>query len=454
MSHHELTLAYQRLLQAARPSGAREDLLTASELDRARVVQSAPVRRLQQKTQVFPLDVKASVRSRLTHSLEVQQVARQLSLQLLHRMPHLQPLLMPWLNLLEMAALLHDVGNPPFGHFGESVIREWLAKHLDHAFTLSLGRTPSADWLQRLRPDLLAFDGNAQSLRLVQSLQRLDLTCSLLATLIKVPRGVTEGVADGEGPGFFCSEQPLMQQLRQSLGLQAGMRMPLVYLLEVADDLCYCIADLEDAVDRGLLTLTDVLSSLQAAEVDAGYLAAVIAQSTTAEEGFFTAFRQRLSTDVIAVAVATYCAHETQIVQGSFRATLLDKQAPAVQLLSHLRTLAREQIFRSREVEALELEGYAAISGVLDRYGQLLTLSATAFSELLQQGKGSPLLQRLVRRLSRRHLDAYCRGLETRVEPGDEEEWEWYLRVRLLIDYVSGMTDTYVQAEYRLLQGS
>lgn len=446
-----MSMNYTRLLQAARPSQPDGDLLRASEQDRARVVQSAPVRRLQQKTQVFPLDVKASVRSRLTHSLEVQQVSRQLSLALLQQAPHLQPWMMPWLNLLEMAALLHDVGNPPFGHFGESVIREWLHQHLDSYFQVAVSTDPSLRWQQQLRPDLLAFDGNAQSLRLVHSLQQLDLTCSLLASLIKVPRGIDEGLRGSEGPGFFCSERGLIHQLRSTLGLMPGVRMPLVYLLEVADDLCYCIADLEDAVDRGLLAQTTLVQQLRATDVEPDYLQPLLDAACHSGEGFFAVFRQRLTDDVIAVAVTTYLENEAAILNGQFNTTLLDEQAPAVALLSRLRRLAREQIFRSREIEALELEGCAAICGVLDRYGRLLMLSRSEFTRLLREGTGSALLQRLVRRLSRRHIDAYHRALAE--SDTDADEWEWYLRVRLLIDYVSGMTDTYVQAEYRLLLG-
>ena len=122
-------MRYQRLLQATRFSGEENSsLLEATENDRARVVQSAPVRRLQQKTQVFPLDVKASVRSRLTHSLEVQQVGRQICRQWMAAHPAGSLPDAALLNLLEMACLLHDVGNPPFGHFGESVLRAWLAE--------------------------------------------------------------------------------------------------------------------------------------------------------------------------------------------------------------------------------------------------------------------------------------------------------------------------------------
>ena len=187
-------MSYRRLLQAARFSGdGCSSLLEASESDRLRVVQSAPVRRLQQKTQVFPLDVKASVRSRLTHSLEVQQVGRLICRRWLSQVAPGELPEAALLNLLEMACLLHDVGNPPFGHFGESVLRGWLSDHLADLYRQSLRREPSSQWNRLLHPDLLAFDGNAQSLRLVHSLQRLDLTYSLLATLIKGPSGIGGG---------------------------------------------------------------------------------------------------------------------------------------------------------------------------------------------------------------------------------------------------------------------
>jgi dGTPase len=252
-------MTYEQLLQPMRFSRRGElSLLEATETDRARVVQSAPVRRLQQKTQVFPLDVKASVRSRLTHSLEVQQVGRQICRALLKAKTASELPEMPLLNLLEMACLLHDVGNPPFGHFGESVLREWLRHHLPTLHSRSLSQAPSSLWLQTLLPDLLAFDGNAQSLRLVHSLQQMDLTYSLLATLIKVPQGIEDSAEFAQKIGYFYSERQLVAELRQTLGLQMGQRFPLVYLMEAADDLCYCIADLEDAVDRGLLNLFEL----------------------------------------------------------------------------------------------------------------------------------------------------------------------------------------------------
>ena len=447
-------MRYQRLLQATRFSGEENSsLLEATENDRARVVQSAPVRRLQQKTQVFPLDVKASVRSRLTHSLEVQQVGRQICRQWMAAHPAGSLPDAALLNLLEMACLLHDVGNPPFGHFGESVLRAWLAERLPELYRQSLAHEPSRQWSTTLEPDLLAFDGNAQSLHLVHSLQRLDLTYSLLATLIKVPFGIGDG---SSRIGFFFSERRLIDQLRATLGLAAGARFPLVYQMEAADDLCYCIADLEDAVDRGLLSLSALQHHLQSAWSGGEYLASLLAQANASDEGFFPTFRRQLTQDVVHVVVGEYRQRESTILAGQFNGTLLAAGHPAVEVLSLLRQLAREQIFRCREIEALELEGHAALTGVLDCYSCLLRLSRTEFSALLagEEGGGLALQRRLCHRLSRRHVEAYQRALrEEEHDFEQDDEQEWYYRVRLLIDYVSGMTDTYVQAEYRLLRG-
>lgn len=191
-------LHYPNLLQPERYYPVEpQSLLVATELDRTRIVQSAPVRRLQQKTQVFPLDVKASVRSRLTHSLEVQQAGRQIifAIRQMRRTDWAEQAVT---NLIEMSCLLHDVGNPPFGHFGEAVLREWLHDELDGLFASAISAPASEQWQKVLAPDLCSFDGNAQSLRLVHSLQRLnqlaftdeyaDLTFGRCHQLIDNPR--------------------------------------------------------------------------------------------------------------------------------------------------------------------------------------------------------------------------------------------------------------------------
>ncbi|MGY3930941.1 deoxyguanosinetriphosphate triphosphohydrolase [Aeromonas encheleia] len=452
---------YQRLIPSLRvhPWG-EEPLLEATEQDRARIVQAAPVRRLQQKTQVFPLDVKASVRSRLTHSLEVQETGRQISRRILAALPAGTVCEGAFINLVEMSCLLHDVGNPPFGHFGEQVMSQWLAQELDALFASAHDRLPSPQWAE-LRQDLLVFDGNAQSLRLVHSLHELNLTLGQLAALCKYPQQPQPGQHFGQHHGWaskrgiFFSEQPLYQSLSQHLGLAPGCRHPLVYIMEAADDISYCIADLEDAVDRHILSLSELQQALRSAD-GGDYMAGLLTQAAASGRGFFPHFRQQLTRDLVTLAADTYVSEHVVILSGAYPQALLHGQAPAARVLDTLKQVAREQVFMRPEVEALELEGYAALRGVLSTYACLLALPAAQFERLLAGKGGSELFfaRRLFHRLSARHLKAYRLAVATadpRFESGAEQEW--YYRVRLLLDYVSGMTDTYALEEFRLLSG-
>src|SRR5690606_1231845 len=198
------------------------ELLYQLESDRGRIIHSAAVRRLQQKTQVFPLERNAAVRSRLTHSLEVQQAGRfivrtlyrRYSAELAaHGLGDLQPALE---TLVEMACLTHDIGNPPFGHFGEFVIGHWFERHLDARFAEAV---PQADEAlrERLATDLKHFEGNAQAIRLVTRLLRLNLTWSQLAAMLKYvrpayrprPPAGNPGAYLAKKPGYYLSEEPL-----------------------------------------------------------------------------------------------------------------------------------------------------------------------------------------------------------------------------------------------------
>ncbi|MDU1143783.1 dGTPase [Aeromonas rivipollensis] len=454
---------YDSLITPARihPWG-REELLEATEQDRARIVQAAPVRRLQQKTQVFPLDVKASVRSRLTHSLEVQETGRQISRRILAALPAGTVCEGAFINLVEMACLLHDVGNPPFGHFGEQVMSQWLAQSLDELFASAHEQLPSPQWAE-LRQDLLVFDGNAQSLRLVHSLHEMNLTLGQLAALCKYPQQPLLHSPQGYGQhhgwtskrGIFFSEQPLYRALGQSLGLAPGCRHPLVYIMEAADDISYCIADLEDAVDRRILTQGELLAALRSAD-GGDYMATLLEEALASGRGFFPHFRQHLTRDLVALAAHTYVSDHEAILSGAYPRALLHGQAPAARVLDVLKGVAREQVFMRPEVEALELEGYAALRGVLSTYACLLALPAAQFERLLAGNGGSELFfaRRLFHRLSARHLKAYRLAVASRDPRFDKgAEQEWYYRVRLLLDYVSGMTDTYALEEFRLLSG-
>ncbi|AEY00541.1 deoxyguanosinetriphosphate triphosphohydrolase [Oceanimonas sp. GK1] len=435
-----------------RPEPKAETPEQAIEADRARIVQSSPVRRLQQKTQVFPLDVKASVRSRLTHSLEVKETGRQLALRVVAGLePEVER--EPLISLVEMACLLHDVGNPPFGHFGEAVIIDWLSRHLPALFRRAVGR-PSRQW-PMLLADLRQFEGNAQSLRLLHSLQDMNLTLSQLAAVQKYVRGAYQPKTGGrwqQKPGHFFSERPLIQQIRQLFPTTARGRHPLAFLMEAADDMAYGVADLEDAVDRGVLSLAELELALLNDGND--YLKQLWQQARVAEPGFFGRFRQRLGADLLPLVSEQYLAHQQAILDGEHDQPLLAVEQPPAQALHWLKSFAHDHVFRRREVESLELAGFAALKGVLEAFAPLLALSAAEFTALeRRQDANGQVLRRLFHRLPPRHLAAYRRDSEQAPFFESGAEREWYFRVRLLLDFISGMTDTYVLEEFRLLGG-
>ncbi|MCY4473183.1 MAG: dGTPase [Kistimonas sp.] len=486
---------YQRKISGlrARPTSTQEASVTEpsvtqeTENDRARIIQSSALRRLQQKTQVYPLEDNAGMRSRLAHSLEVQQTGRTLAgkiLQSLHSQGGLEVLGLDgqqtaFTNLVEMACLMHDLGNPPFGHFGERIINDWLSKNLPGCLTQVFGPSAGAKkslpalLTDRLLPDLMHFEGNAQGLRILHSLHCLNLTLSQLGAMIKYTRPAWQTSADAgydyrqQKPGFFYSEESLYHQMEQHLDLMPGHRHPLVYIMEAADDIAYCVADLEDAVDKGIFTLKQLQSLLnlewkkqcQQAGLrtsSSRYLPDIVARAM--EDGapphvFITRFRTRLFDDLVSYASDRYCTCHAAVFDGSLDEPLIDGESEQHLALLTLKWVARRHVFSRPEVETPELRCYAAMTGLLDVYKALLVIPCADFRKLVKGESGDHFLAyRLFHRLSVRYTRTYTEALnQSQGTPAERDALEWYHRCRLLLDYVSGMTDHFVLSEYRML---
>lgn len=227
--------------------------------DRLKITLSSPLRHLQHKTLLFPLDVKASVRSRLTHCYEVSLYSKLCVSALVERMPRLRPLMYEMMVCTENSAMLHDIGRPPVGKFGEKIIRKWIneiCELYDHELTT----------LQQ--DDLRAFNGLAQGLRLVHSIYKLNLSLGQLSAMIKCTKTYDElrqsGVPDRnarEMAGLFISELPLRERIRKS-GF-TFKRHPLSWLLEQCDDLASVLGNIEDAYDRGLMRGNEILELIE-----------------------------------------------------------------------------------------------------------------------------------------------------------------------------------------------
>ena len=233
---------------------------TEFERDYDRAVFCTPVRRLQDKAQVFPMEECDAIRTRLTHSLEVSTVARTLARAAAVWLVKEKEIESGQVANIETIAatcgLIHDLGNPPFGHAGEAAIREWFVQGHDK----SLKKIDKKN--KQCAADFRLFDGNAQTIRLVTRLQMfgdrqgLNLTCGTLSATLKyvMPSDeVKESKHDASKPGYFASENEIIAEVVKKTKT-SGVRHPIAFLVEAADDIVNATVDVEDAIKKGVLT--------------------------------------------------------------------------------------------------------------------------------------------------------------------------------------------------------
>lgn len=236
------------------------------------------------------------MRTRLTHSMEVQQVGRYIAKEILSRLKELKlleaygldELTGPFESIVEMSCLMHDIGNPPFGHFGEAAINDWFRQRLypedaesqpltdDRCSVAALrlrdGEEPLNALRRKIRQDLCHFEGNAQGIRLVHTLMRMNLTWAQVGGILKYTRpawwrGETPETHHYlmKKPGYYLSEEAYIARLRKELNLALYSRFPLTWIMEAADDISYCVADLEDAVEKRIFTVEQLYHHLHEA---------------------------------------------------------------------------------------------------------------------------------------------------------------------------------------------
>jgi len=461
------------------------------ESDRGRAINSAAVRRLQQKTQVFPLETNAAVRSRLTHSLEVQQVGRYISKIVLKKLGQQDQLeclglaenIDGFISAIEVACLLHDIGNPAFGHFGEEAINLWGTKTLTKIFKKKFSK--ETDYKELIK-DLSNFEGNAQAIRVLHNLQSLNLTYTQLACLLKYTRGAYEDKPNKEDnyayrkkkPGFYYSERKLFEDIQKELSINNGCRFPLTYIMEAADDISYCIADLDDATDKGILTVDQLHNeisktwnkfkedtNIKSEVVEGGYLLKIadkayknyLSEDHNKDHAYILTLRTTLVNDLSKYAAKRFIDNHEQIFQGELDESLLDGSDEYNLATETFRKIAVNNVFNSREVENLELKGFAVISGLLNIYTPLIQLSYDEFKNLVKDNslKSHPIETRLYHKLSSKHKGRYkddIKEIHSNESPSNNNKMmELYSRTRLLIDYVSGMTDQFALEEFQNL---
>ncbi|MGM0534047.1 MAG: dGTPase [Campylobacterota bacterium] len=467
-----------------------DDLDISIESDRGRIISSPAFRRLQKRTQVFPLELDAAVRSRLTHSLEVAQTSRFIAKKILQRIEDagkykLQGLQDAFVSIAEMTSMVHDIGNPPFGHFAEAVISDWSKNEALPLYERYLKQRgiKNNKLKTKLRADLSDFDGNAQSVRVITRLQRLNLSFSQIASVLKYTRGAYEDkplqneklAYLRKKPGFYYSEEDIVHQVQNALGLRKWHRFAITYIMEAADDISYLTADLEDAVDKGLLNLDQVVGLItgRCEEISREYglqhnelqkLVENFYQKVQKDDEpyrfnlFLTLLRARLINWLVEYVATSYLHNHEAVFAGSYDGPLLGAKPGSQEALAVkvLQDISIDNIYNHKKIQNMELQSFTIVKGLLECFKPLLEVDYEDMQKLIGGKKVAPLIvPRLFHRLPKKQRIVYQSSVAgAQKENRDKDDiimLEWYFRMRLILDFISGMTDDYALSEYKTL---
>lgn len=438
------------------------------------------------------MEPNAAVRSRLTHSLEVSQLGRYIGDEIAQRLEK-QGLLTPseqvaLVNFVETACLMHDIGNPPFGHFGEAAIQKWFGAEASGCIKKAIGLDGNGELgsgdprLVATIADFREFDGNPQGLRIVTRLQwntdpfGLNLTMTALASYLKYIRGAGASASGSfsKKAGYFSTEESVVQSVWKTFGYSTPQRFPLAYVMEAADDIAYCVSDLEDSIEKTLVHQASALAEIEgrflAQTFDNGSnspLKDAIATAITAlrtgiradgREFTFTDFRTSLNRTIVEYVADRYVDHHDEVLSGKLD-SLLPRSEPPGAILDVLKAYCRENVYGHESIQRTELAGYTAIRGLLDHCKPLLEASRQRFTAALayetKDAAGFPIIteSKLLRLFPEKYIKVYREQVHGMGQADEEKFREWNARAHLVVDFISGMTDDFAMTTYRTLAG-
>lgn len=446
------------------------DLRSEFEKDYHRIIGSASFRRLQDKTQVFPLDKSDFIRTRLTHSLEVSSFAKSLGQNIGENILAYQKdpsftvrMKEDICSILQCAGLIHDIGNPPFGHFGEDAIREWFRKKLP---VLKYHGKPIEEVLApQMREDFYHFEGNAQALRLVTKLHFLvdengmNLTYGLLNTIVKYPVssiGIckTSGDIKEKKMGYYYADAKVFEEIQKATGTN-GCRHPLTFILEAADDIAYKTADIEDAFVKGFIsyqTIVNELTELQekygqdekafnpVEKLEALYQRGREKHVSNPEEYAIKNWIVRIQGFLINCATFGFTSNYEAIMEGTYKHDLFYRTF-GEKLMDLLGDLAFRKVFTSAPIYKMEVAEAVMIDYLMDQF----VTAVIAYDDRSQ--KLDPIALRMVSFISSNYKKAYHYHAN-----GKDEAERLYLRLLLVTDYICGMTDSFAKRLYQELK--
>lgn len=453
---------WKELLNTERPrrSTSKGDHRDQFERDYDRAIFSTPVKRLQDKAQVFPLEPNDSVRTRLTHSLEVSSVSRGLAMRAAKWLLVADQDFKPGMDrqieaIAATAGLIHDLGNPPFGHSGEAAIQEWFHRQFSKDTTVCDALIKRVKDQGRVN-DFFLFEGNAQTLRLISKLQvladyhGLNLTFGTLSAACKYTASSTE--ADGSSknhahskPGYFSSESELIERIRTETGTGTH-RNPITFLVEAADDIVYSVADLEDGIKKGIMTWKEAEQilfdnggrTIDGLIKDKNNILKAGARSLPSnlpDDRHASAFRTAAIGRFVEDCIEAFKRKYPLIMEGNFHGELI-KESSSKDVVSCLKKeLGAKRIYSTPSNLKLELMGRQIIQDLMSLFWE----GAQSIDDV-GEIQGRSFGAKLARLFSDNYLNVYRNSRQNNPSvPSD------YHRLQLVTDYVCGMTDTFAK---------
>ena len=439
------------------------------ESDLGRVLFSSALRRMHDKTQVVPLTTGDSVHTRLTHSLEVMNVAESLGLDYCRRPEFIRlygekqayEIERKMISILRSAALIHDIGNPPFGHFGETIIQNYFKEYLTtHIIT------------DEQALDFTCFDGNAQGLRVVSKLQYigdlygLNLTYATLAAYMKYPnpKDIDKEYIGTKKHGVYYSEKGLFEKVVEACMFKKGdkiVRHPLSFLVEAADSICYLIMDVEDGFIMKWYSFNDIVKHLNSTigefkgddEFDILKELKINQKKDDKEKSerqMMVDLRVAVIRHFVKLAVDTFVNNLDKIDSGDYTEELIEKDP--LYLSKALAKFAKRYIFPQKDIEQLELTGYSVLRGLLDILIDYVFKDDAKFRNHSKSVISRTCLKVAMHETSNADV-TYMNITEKDIWEYDVEKLTPYYKLRLIVDFVSGMTDRYAVTLYQKLSG-
>ncbi len=426
------------------------------ESDFGRIIFSPAMRRMHDKTQVFPLTTDDNIHTRLTHSMEVMAIGHSLGIALCENSSFQMRTSLSELDLLRRipvllknSCLIHDIGNPPFGHFGERIIQNYFNNFFNSINTEEA--TVRSSLTEKQMDDFRLFDGNAQGLRVLTKLQMLNdnfglnLTYATLGAYIKYPNdsNIDKSYVGYKKRGVFTTEIDFFKTISQECGMVIEgkvVRHPLSFLMEAADSICYLAMDMEDGFNKRLYEIDYLFETFSSINFYKEKIQKIQSSSSAYGDRITKMVKLRifLIQELVNLSIKNFLDNIEEIESGKFSNELINidenKLAETIQKICNIK------IFPNRDIVSLELTGHSVIKGLLDYYIGFFFHKDDRYRQ-----RANSMISETILKTAFIENDL--------PETSNVDQLSEYYKYRVIVDYISGMTDQFALNHHQRISG-